>query len=397
MRKQRVTSTFLITIFAVFYLFSGVSVATSISPSSDFKPLWNISNKSELDMFLQAPYHVPNSNIVYIHTNTWVNSETKSWMVSVVSAVDKTTGKKKWSFDFYKKGMPYPWTTSDFAYSQSGSIYALVKDGGGSRLYSVNSSGKQNWVINVPDAQELYSMNNGTVVLINSDKADSKGIRTPLAYAYSQNGKKVGEKSLTQTYSVIDGQYLVTQTGPYEKSKIDVFGPTLNRLFTYTPPAGAGLYVSEMSWRINKNDILLRMNLPKTGNRLIAIDSKGKTLWGRNIAGNASVQSIGENYTVYENNELSVFGAKGLIVKKTIQLGDPMNVVLNTTDNKIRVHSENWMDILDPITLNIIYHIPYDDDEKQMKYYYAGDGYLYLLKSGYQLFQFKLDKVTNSK
>lgn len=139
------------------------------------------------------------------------------------------------------------------------------------------------------------------------------------------------------------------------------------------------------------------MNLPKTGNRLIAIDSKGKTLWGRNIAGNASVQSIGENYTVYENNELSVFGAKGLIVKKTIQLGDPMNVVLNTTDNKIRVHSENWMDILDPITLNIIYHIPYDDDEKQMKYYYAGDGYLYLLKSGYQLFQFKLDKVTNSK
>lgn len=141
LRKQRVTSTFLITIFAVFYLFSGLATANSISPSNDFKPLWNISNKSELDMFLQAPYHVPNTNIVYLHTNTWVNSETKSWMVSVVSAVDKNTGNKKWSFDFYKKGMPYPWTTSDLAYSQSGSIYALVKDGGGSRLYSVNSAG----------------------------------------------------------------------------------------------------------------------------------------------------------------------------------------------------------------------------------------------------------------
>lgn len=104
LRKRRVTSTFLITIFAVFYLFSGVSAANSISPSSDFKPLWNISNESELDMFLQAPYHVPNTNIVYLHTNTSVNSETKSWIVSVVSAVDKTTGKKKWSFEFYKKG-----------------------------------------------------------------------------------------------------------------------------------------------------------------------------------------------------------------------------------------------------------------------------------------------------
>lgn len=67
-----------------------------------------------------------------------------------------------------------------------------MKDGGGSRLYSVNSYGKQNWVINVPDAQNLYAMNNGTVLLINSDKVDSKGNRTPWAYAYSQNGKKTG-------------------------------------------------------------------------------------------------------------------------------------------------------------------------------------------------------------
>lgn len=392
MRKQKICIMFLSTIFVVIYLFSGLaSAASSNSSINDIKSLWNISNESELDMFLQAPHHVPNTNTVYIHTNTSINSETKSWMVSVVTAVDKTTGKKKWSFDFYKKGMPYPLNTSDLAYSKSGSVYALVQDAGGTRLYSVNSAGKQNWMINVPNAQELYIMNNGTVLLIDSNKRDSKGKLTPWAYAFSIDGKKVGAQSLSETYTVIDGQYLVSQIGPFGKSKLEVFGPKLNRLFTYTPPVGATVYVDEMSWGINKSDILLRMNLPKIGNRLIAIDSKGKTLWGRNIAGNASVQSIGENYAIYEKNELSVFGAKGLIAKKSIQVSDPMNVVLKTFDNKIMVYSENWKSIIDPITLETMYHVPYDD--KQLTYYYVGDGYLYLMKSGYQLFQYKLDRV----
>ncbi|WP_438496685.1 PQQ-binding-like beta-propeller repeat protein [Paenibacillus sp. IHBB 3054] len=392
MHKPKTTTMIFSTIIALILSFSGwASAAYGASSSNDLKPLWNISHDSELDMFLQAPYHLPNTNTVYIHTNTWVNSETKSWMVSVVSAVDKTTGKKRWSFEFYKKGMPYPWSTSDLAYSKNGSVYALVKDGSGSKLYSVNSSGKQNWVINVPDAEELYSMSDGTLLIVNPSKQDSKGNRTPVSYAYGPDGKKVGERLLTGIYTIIDGQYVVSQIGSFGKSKLEVYGPKLNRLFTYTPPAGATIYINEMSWRINKSDILIRMNLPKTGNQLLAIDSKGKTMWVRDITGNASVQSIGEKYAVYENEELSVFGEKGLILKKALQVSDPMNVVLETSDNKIMVYSEDWKSVIDPTTLEIIYHVPYD--EKQLNYYYVGDGYLYSVKNGYQLVQYKLAQI----
>lgn len=356
----------------------------SVLPS----PNWSKTLKFELYGFPQAPYHVPNTNTVYVHSTSSVESETKSWEVAVVSAVDKTTGKEKWNYSFYKKGMAYPWRT-EIAYSNKGSVYALVGDANGSKLYSVNSSGALNWMLPVSEADELAVMNDGTIILINPSKMDAKGNFAPWAYAYNTNGKKLSEQILGDSYTIVGGKYLVSQTEDSVKAKVAVYSSTLKKQFTYNPPTGAYIDVAGNSWVINNNEFLIRVNLPKTGNRLIALDTKGNSLWGRNIAGNASVQSIGKNYVVYENAEMKVYGTQGLIFKKSMKLTDPMQTVLSTPDNKIMIYEDEYKSILDPATLMTVYHLPYDEDGS-VKYYYAGDGYLYGVEDYYKLFQYKL-------
>lgn len=353
-------------------------------------PAWQITLKSQLEGFPQAPYHVPNTNTVYVNSTTSVASETKIWSVGVVSAVDKASGKEKWSYSFYKKGMAYPWNTS-ITYNKLGTVYALVTDGRGTKLYSVNSAGKLNWMIAVPQSTDIHAMNDGTLLLINPNKQNSNGTFSPWAYAYSSKGKKLGERPLGEIYTILDGKYLVSQIGDLDKFKLQVYGPTLNTLFTYTPPTGAVTYIDEAAWVINGGDILIRVSLPQTGSRLIAVNAKGKTFWGRNIAGNASVQSTGQNYVVYENGEMAVYGIKGLLLKKTMQLSDPMYVISRSPDNKIMTFSEDWKSIYDPASLKTIYQIPFNTEA--LEYHYAGDGYLYAVKDYYQLLQYKLPKI----
>ncbi|WP_018756940.1 PQQ-binding-like beta-propeller repeat protein [Paenibacillus terrigena] len=376
-------------IIAGVLLFSGMvsAVGSTTTDSLPKDPEWKIALK-KLDGFTEAPYHVPNSNTVYLQSYTLVNSATKVWDVGVVTAADKTTGKEKWSYQFYKKGTPFPMNTSKFAYSKGGSVYALVSDALGTKLHSVNSSGKSNWTIAVPEVQDVYAMNDGTLLLVNRFTRDSSGKFK--VYAFNANGKKISEQSVSDMYAVVGGQYLISQIAKQGSAKLEVFGPKLNRLFTYPLPDGAVTSIDEGSWVINNGDILIRMNIPKSGNRLISLNSQGKTLWGRTIAGNASVQSIGDSYVVYENGEMSLFNSKGLIKKKNIKLDDPMHEILNTPDNKILVYSENGRSIIDPSTLELIYNYPFD--QKLLNYYYAGDGYLYAISDEYQLLQYKLSK-----
>ena len=378
-------------IIAGVLLFSGtVSAAGSSATDTQIKdPEWKITLESKLDGFTEAPYYVPNSNMVYLQSYTLINSETKIWDVGVVTAADRTTGKVSWSYQFYQKGTPYPWRTSKFAYSKSGSVYALVSDALGTKLYSVNAQGKSNWTIPVPEVQDVYAMNDGTLLLVNRETPDSSGKFK--VYAYNANGKKISEQSVGEMYAIAGGQYLISQVGKLGSSKLEVFGPKLNRLFTYTPPSGAVTYINESSWVINNGDLLIRMNIPKSGNKLISLNAQGKTLWGRTIAGNASVQSVGQSYVVYENGELKLFDAKGLITKRNLKLSDPMHVILNTSDNKILVYSEDGRSIIDPNTLKAIYSYPFG--QQVLEYYYAGDGYVYEIKDAYQLSLYKLAKL----
>lgn len=391
MRNAKFTyRVFTVILAGVLLLSSMASAAESSATDNQLKnPAWKFTLKSQLDGFTGDPYHVPNSNTVYLPSYTLTNSATKVWEVGVVTAVDKTTGKEKWSYPFYKKGEPYPLNTSDYAYSKSGSVYALVSTVLGTKLHSVHSSGKSNWIINVPEAQNVYVMNDNTLLLVDQGMPSSKGKKK--VYAYSPNGKKLAEQSLGDMYAVIGGQYLVSQVGQIGNSKLEVFGPKLNRLFTYKLPTGAVTYIDEAAWVINNGDILVRMNLPKTGNKLIAFNSKGKALWGRNIAGNASVQSDGQSYVVYANGEMSLYNSKGLVRQRNLTLSDPMQTIQKTPDNKLLIYSENERSVLDPNTLETIYQFPIGDN--LLEYNYAGDGCLYAVTDAYKLMQYKLTKI----
>lgn len=383
------------------YILASASNEVVSTKTKTQQPSWKFSLKSETQSFITDPYHVPNTDTLYVTyiSDNYINTGTKVWSGGVVSAIDIKTGKVKWSYETFKKGPGVPWST-DFAFSKKGTVYALDSGSYGHKLISINVSGKQNWVISVPEVSEMYPMNDGSIILIDKMKKDSDGKFKPYAYAYNANGKKLGERFLHEMYSVIDGQYVITQIGPFGNCKLDVFGPQLNRIFTYTPPTGAVTYVDQSIWTINNSEILIRMNLPKTGNRLIALNSKGKTLWGRKIEGNASVQSAGQNYVVYEKGYLSLYGTKGLIRKKAYTLSDPMGVLIPTLDNKIAIYSEDWKSVIDPSSLEVIYQIPYDIEDtinrKFVFYHYAGNGYLYEKANG-QLTQYKLLKNGETK
>lgn len=95
MRKAKLMYIFLSGILAVIFLLSGRVSANNSLGVSKLNPVWTITLENKLDGFTVAPYHVPNSNTVYIQSYTLINSETKSWDVGVVSAIEKTTGKEK--------------------------------------------------------------------------------------------------------------------------------------------------------------------------------------------------------------------------------------------------------------------------------------------------------------
>ncbi|WP_216633881.1 hypothetical protein [Paenibacillus alvei] len=213
----------------------------------------------------------------------------------------------------------------------------------------------------------------------------------PRAYAYSANGKKLAELALGQIYNVIGGQYVVSQIGEIGNSKVAVYGSKLNKLFTYNLPNGAVTYVGEATWVINNSDILLRVNIPKSGNKLIALNAKGKTIWERIIPGNAWIQSIGQNYVVYADGVMSLYNAKGLVANTSIKSNLPIPVISEALDHHIVMNTENGNKVLNGKTLKVMYEYPYDETSR--KYYYAGDGYLYTVTKGYQLSQYKLQQL----
>ncbi|WP_430108301.1 PQQ-binding-like beta-propeller repeat protein [Paenibacillus sp. B1-33] len=371
-----------------------LSAVTSVAASSVSKPLpkpsWQ-KNLSEMNQFIEAPYHIPNTKTVYLASNTYIASQTKVWEAGVVTAVDESSGKPKWSFTFYQKGTPYPWGTK-IAYSKIGSVYALVKDGQGTKLFSVNASGKSNWTIPVPNAEDVHVMNDGTILLIDPDKKVAPTAKSkPRAYAYSANGKKLAEVALGQIYNVIGGQYVVSQIGEIGNSKVAVYGSKLNKVFNYNLPNGAVTYVGEATWVINNSDILLRVNIPKSGNKLIALNAKGKTRWERVIPGNAWIQSIGQNYVVYADGVMSLYNAKGLVANTSIKSNLPIPAISEALDHHIVMNIENGNKVLNGKTLKVMYEYPYDESSR--KYYYAGDGYLYTVTKGYQLSQYKLQHL----
>ncbi|GIQ64009.1 hypothetical protein PACILC2_25770 [Paenibacillus cisolokensis] len=154
-------------------------------------PVWEWKGAGQI---IETPYHYKNT--AYLVSSGEVASATKVWPVVILTAVDVNSGKKKWSYTFYEKGTPYPLSTSPLVYGSDGAVYAMVSDVTGNKLFAVTASGKAKWIIQVPEADELYMMRDGTLLLIDRDKRDSSGKTANWVYSYNASGKQIGKKRL---------------------------------------------------------------------------------------------------------------------------------------------------------------------------------------------------------
>lgn len=358
-------------------------------------PVWEWKGA---DQIIETPYHYKNT--AYLVSSGEVASATKVWPVVVLTAVDVNSGKKKWSYTFYEKGTPYPLSTSPLVYGSDGAVYAMVNDVTGNKLFAVNASGKAKWIIQVPEADELYMMRDGTLLLIDRDKRDSSGKTANWVYSYNASGKQIGKKTIGDIYSVVDGQYIVSQVefsakdskGAYQKIRADFYNSKLGHVFSYSFPARAYTDISEAVWTLDGGNVMFRVNIPEKGNQLVAVNAKGKAQWRLSIAGNADVESAKGGFAVFGSNELRFYNAKGGLVTKrklVVQHEAPMFTLWKAADQKLLVRMNDRQLIVNPATLKTLYEFPLDTAD--VEYRYTGNGYLYRIsESGSQISQFVL-------
>lgn len=127
-----------------------------------------------------------------------------------------------------------------------------------------------------------------------------------------------------------------TNYGGGKGSRIQALDSSLNSVFTYQMPADS---YTEVSYNhvLSDGTVLVRANIPKTGNRLFGFSSKGNLLWGRDIAGDAVVSSLGDVYGVYANGKLSLYNVKGLV--KSVALKDVTEFLYRWTDYRMVILS----------------------------------------------------------
>ncbi|MNN55529.1 hypothetical protein D3C81_1704090 [compost metagenome] len=128
---------------------------------------------------------------------------------------------------------------------------------------------------------------------------------------------------------------------------------------------------------------LIRTNLPKTGNRLLGFSPGGKLLWGRDIAGNATVSSLGDVYGVFGNGKLAVYNTKGLVKSAAFQDKSEFFISLSLLqDDRIGLSFDGAaFHALDAKTLTPEYTVRLGEDD-QFDFTYTGSGTGYVTKDG---------------
>lgn len=303
-----VTSSGLTTIEA-----AGATTITKLPP-----PVWtNATVAGNGGEIVEGPLEVPSKNLIYLHTRENYATQTKIWLVDKVKALDSNTGKVKWSAQFTDPGTSMFREASYYLVSPDGTVYVTFNNNNdGTHIYAVGSDGKRKWktVLSTQEGR-LALLQNGSLLFIGSGKMDKNGNYVGGSLTLiDRNGRKVKNKAYTGTVEAEHNRVII-QTNTNARStgpRIEVFDMSLNKVFSYQVPADA---YAETGYNTVLNDgtVILRMNLNKTGNRLIGFSPSGKLLWGRNVEGNAEIAPLGNNYGVFADNKLSVYSINGLL------------------------------------------------------------------------------------
>ncbi|SFE41516.1 Outer membrane protein assembly factor BamB, contains PQQ-like beta-propeller repeat [Paenibacillus algorifonticola] len=333
-------------------------------------PQWTQGTGSEYLEVKRDIHVLPNKKTVYMHMQD-EKVYTKVWPYDTLKAIDLDTGKIKWTYHFYKAGIGYFNTENSFLYAPNGTVYAYFE--WGNVLFSIHASGKENWMIQLPEQGKMHLMKDGTLLHIVSTSSKA-GEETSTVYGYNKEGKQIFKKLIKGTVAKVSDTLIIVEnhSASYTDFKADIYNSSMNRVFRYSFPQGSYTDLS-YSLLLSNGNIIFRANLNKTGNRLIALSSKGKVLWGRDIPGNSEIVAAGDNYMVYLNKTVSLYNTKGLVAKRTfsnlnteIQIYPLAEI---TGDDNILLNLRTAQYVLDQKKLSVLQEFVLNDTDAEIIYY----------------------------
>ncbi|WP_340011625.1 hypothetical protein MHI32_29825 [Paenibacillus sp. FSL H7-0690] len=322
----------------------------------------------ELESVEGNPMEVTKLNTVYLHTKEEHATQTKIWLVDTLKSYDTQTGKLKWSVNFADPGTSMFRESKEYLVSPDGTLYLTFTDNlspDATQIYAVGADGKRKWKVNLSQAEGyLYRLDNGNLVFASRGQFDGSGNYSGSLTLINKNGTKIKNVTYKGTVAGKGNRILIqTNYGSGKGSRIQALDSSLNSVFTYQLPADSYTEV-DYNEVLTDGTVLIRANLPKTGNRLFGFDSKGKLLWGRDVAGNAVISSLGEVYGIYANGKLSLYNVKGLV--KSVALQDETEFFVSLyqlQDGNIELSFPGSATyILNPKTLAVDYTFRLKDD-----------------------------------
>lgn len=329
-----------------------------------------------------GPVELPSLNTVYLHTKEEHATQTKVWLVDTLKSYDTQTGKLKWSVKFADPGTAMFRESKDYLVAPDGTVYITFTDNlspDATQIYAVGPDGKRKWKVNLSQTEGyLYRLDNGSLVFASQGNFDNNGNYNGSLTLINKSGTKVKNISYKGTVLAQGNRVLIqTNYGGGKGSRIQALDSSLNSVFTYQMPADS---YTEVSYNqvLSDGTVLIRTNIPKTGNRLFGFNSKGNLLWGRDIAGDAVVSSLGEVYGVYANGKLSLYNVKGLV--KSVALKDETEFFVSLDrlqDGNIELGFPGSATyVLNPKTLAVDYTFKQKDD---FNFNYVGNGVGYVM------------------
>lgn len=367
------------------------TLASAETWSTLSNPVWTKGIDSDYLKVINDIHVIPNKNLVYLHMQEEKMGYTKAWMFDTLNAVNPETGEIKWKYNFYGAGLGYLTTEDPFMYASNGTVYAYF--GWNRLLYSINSNGKANWMIKLPDEGKMHLMKNGTLLLV-VPKSAVKGSESTVVYGYNNSGKQIFKKVINGTVEKVTDSYVLVEnhSASFTRFKADVYDSSMKRIFRYDFPQSA---YTEIGYTMVLSDgtIIFRANLAKTGNRLIALSSKGKVLWGRDIPGNSVTVEAGANYIVYVDKTVSLYNLKGLVAKRVFSdLTDEFEIYPRarmTDDHKLWLDLIEKQYVVDPTTLSTVQEFKLADSDANIIYYNGDTVYAHFEKNN-QIAKYKL-------
>lgn len=374
--------------------------AGMITESTLPQPIW--TSASLYDASSSSAHDVrfvKSRGLVYAHTVQNVKKSLSKtpydWYLETVTAFDASTGVQKWSRTFHDKAGPYT-IASSILYAGDGTVYFIGTFSDKTQnIYALKSDGQEAWTRSVPFGSEVYLLGDESLLIASKQGVDKRGTLKSSVVRLSSAGKALASTTLTGSVLTAEGQRIVVDPSRLVKtgsgwhrspsSSVEVYAPDLKRLYGYKFPSGVNLLGSGGGTPIliqNDGTVIFRGSVAGTVNKLLALSSQGKLLWGRTIPVDSVIVSTGSGYAMYCNRTLTAFDLSGRLAERKLDDNPGQIVDLKHSDGgELQIDMAHTLYVLDPARLEIVQAVSNRPLRSDYAFAYAG-GMLYAAENG---------------